>query len=395
MKVFKVYFKILRKQLLPVLIYCGLFLAFIILISVNFFNEGVNMEFKETKVRAAVFNQDKESTFIDGFLEYLGKRVSYVEIEDSDEARSDALFFREAVYIITIPEGFTEAFIAGENAYLLRQTVPDSTQAFFIDNVIDRYLNTARIYLKNMRHLSPGDLSLYINHTFENETNVSFDLLQKGKDKSPEMYNKIFFNYLGYIMLACFIIAVSTVMISFHSVDIRRRHSASPITSRTMNFELILSNVIFVMVYTLVLIAVGYVFNPYRVININTLLYWANAGVFAITVLSISYLIGIAVKSKKAISALSTALSLGLAFISGMFVPQELLGDAVIKAASFTPSYWYVRVNGMIGTLTKYDWDSISEIAGSMVIQMGFTAAIFAVALVVSKKKRQLDKIQY
>ena len=39
--------------------------------------------------------------------------------------------------------------------------------------------------------------------------------------------------------------------------------------------------------------------------------------------------------------------SLGTAFVSGVFVPQELLGEKVLAMAKFFPMYYYVRINNM------------------------------------------------
>jgi ABC-2 type transport system permease protein len=116
---------------------------------------------------------------------------------------------------------------------------------------------------------------------------------------------------------------------------------------------------------------------------------WLNAAVFAIAVLSISYLVGITVKSMKAINAIATAFSICLGFISGIFVQQEYLGAAILRAASFTPVYWYVKANDAIVGLSSFEWSAISKIIGYMAIQLGFAAAIISIALVVSKRKTQ------
>jgi len=178
-------------------------------------------------------------------------------------------------------------------------------------------------------------------------------------------------------------------MVSFHGIDIRRRHFASPLTGRSMNAQLILGNLVFVLAYLLVFIVAGYVLNPNRMLNANTVLSWMNATVFALCAFSMSYLVGITVKSRKAIAAISTALSLSLAFLSGIFVPQEFLGASVLKVASFTPTYWFVKANNALEMITTFKWSDISNVVGYMAIQIGFAAAIISVALVVSKRKRQ------
>jgi ABC-2 type transport system permease protein len=141
--------------------------------------------------------------------------------------------------------------------------------------------------------------------------------------------------------------------------------------------------------YLVIFIVAGFISNPFRRVDVNLLLYCINAVVFAITTLSLSYLIGISVTSKKAVSAISTAISLSLAFISGMFVPQEFLGESVLRLASFTPTYWYIKVNNTIVSLTGYQWDNVSEILAMMAVQIGFAAAFISIVMVVSKRKSQ------
>jgi len=388
MQVFKTYFKILKKQLTSILIYGAIFLGITILTTSSYRNQG-NEQFKPQKVNALVVNEDGQNEFVNGFIEYLEKYVTYVEIEDNEEARKDALFYRKVEYIITIPEGFTEAFSTGEGTNLQKQIIPDSVEALAVDNAINNYFNTLKVYKKHMPELGYAQLNSYIEQNLEKETSVAFDVVHKYDKAYSDQFNKNYFNYLGYIIIAIFISGVSTVMLSFQNIDIRRRHNSSPITSRNMNIQLIFANFIFVICYLLVFIVAGYICNPYRRIDANTILYWTNAIVFALVALSLSYLVGIAVKSKKAIGALSTAVSLSLAFISGMFVPQEYLGESVLKVASFTPSYWFIKANNTIATVTSYGWDNISGILAMMAIQLGFAAALISIAMVVSKRKSQ------
>lgn len=44
---------------------------------------------------------------------------------------------------------------------------------------------------------------------------------------------------------------------------------------------------------------------------------------------------------------MSTVLSLGTSFMSGVMVPQEVLGENVLKIAKFFPTYYFVKINEM------------------------------------------------
>lgn len=388
MQVFKTYFKIMKKQLTSILLYGLMFLLITLFVTSLLVKEN-NDKFNITKVPVIVINKDSNSGFVGGFMNYLEQYVTFEDVGEDEEARNDALFNRKIEYILTIPDGFTDKFFSGGEALMTKQAVPDSVDAMSVDTAITNYMNLAKVYIKHNPKLTNEELNSFLSSNLNLDTKVTIDIKQKRNTLDSNGFNNYYFNYLGYIVIICFIVGVSIVMLSFHSIEIRRKHYASPITSRNFNFQMILANLVFVMVYMIVFIIMGYLCNPYREFSTNTLLFWLNAVLFGLTVLSISYLIGITVKGKNAVQALSTMLSLSLAFISGMFVPQELLGDAVLKAASFTPAYWYVKTNNMIAVLTKFNFDSLSSVLGNMVIQIGFASAIMSIALVAGKRKRQ------
>jgi ABC-2 type transport system permease protein len=387
MQVFRTYFKILKKQMVAILIYAGLFLGLSILLSSSATEEKV--EFEPSKVNVMIVNEDGQNSFIDGFLDHFKEYVTLIETEEDEDARRDALFFRKVVYILTIPEGFTEGFLTGEEVSLIKQSVPDSIDAMSVDTTIDNYFNMARVYIKHVPELSYDKLNAYIEENLKAQTQVAFSIARVDEIGYSNEYNKNYFNYLGYINIAAFITGVSIVMLSFHGIDIRRKHFASPLTGRSMNAQLLFANLLFILAYLVIFIVAGYFLNKHRVVNANTILTWINAFVFSLTALSISYLVGITVKSRKAIAAIATALSLSLAFISGIFVPQEYLGASVLRVASFTPTYWFVKANNAIETISSFQWTEASKVYGFMGIQLGFAAAIISIALVVSKRKRQ------
>ncbi len=390
MQVFKTYFKIMKKQLSTILLYGLMFLGINIILTYAVFNKENNTpQFKTSKVPVLFVNEDQESSLISNFKEYLGKYVTFETIKEGERARKDALFSRKVFYILTIPQGFTEDMLAGREVLLSKEIVPDSADAISVDTVINNYLNTARLYVKYFPGSTMEELNTHINSTMAEDTPVFIDAKQNKSDLVSWAFNSYYYNYLGYIMITCFILAVSNVMLSFHGIDIRRKHFASPLTSKSYNAQLIIANLVFVMCYLLVFMVVGFLCNPNRKLDLNLLLTWGNVILFAMTVLSISYLIGITVKAKNAVQALSTMLSLSLAFLSGMFVPQQFLGEPVLKVASFTPAYWYVKANNSISALTNFNFESLSDILICMVIQLGFAVAIISIALVVSKRKRQ------
>lgn len=389
MQVFRTYFKLLKSQLISIIMYAVIFLTITIAISVAIIGSDEG-SFQIKEVPIAVMNRDGENALIQGMLEYLDQYVDYYDIEDTEEARKDALFFRRVLYIMEIPEGFTEDLLAGREVKILKVSVPDAAEVVSVDNAINNYLNKATVYLKHVPDTNPEDLNEYILSNRNKNTEVTFVTKQSKKDINANEFNRNYYNYLAYVLLAAFISGVSSVMVSFHNVDIRRRQNASPVSVRSMNMQLILANFVFVIVYLALFLVAGYIVNPFRFINRHLLLYVINAIVFTVTALSISYLIGITVKNKNAVSALSTVISLSFSFLSGVFVDQQFLGKAVQKVASFMPTYWYVRANNEINAVSSLSMSNLSDVFLYLAIELGFAVVIFAIAMVVSKRKQQI-----
>lgn len=389
MIVFKVYFKILKKQLASILIYGLVFLALTAMLT---WNKGAsNDSFSTRKVKIMVLNEDGSNELLDSFLNYLEQYAVFAEPNEDEEERQNALFFRKVEYILTIPAGFTKDFFGLGSMTLIKDTVPDSADSVSIDNAINNYLNIARNYIKRIPDISQAQLTTLIEASLGSQTVVRIDSGISDAVSNSNNFNNMFFNYLGYIMIACFINGVSTVMFSFTSLDIRRRFVASPLPGRKINLQLILANMLYLFGYLAAFIIAGFVLNRNRMLNANTCLTWLNAAVFAFTCLSFSYLVGITVKSKNAIQAISTAVSLSIAFISGIFIPQEYISAPVLKVASFAPGYWYVKANEIIAKMNSFDWSQFFNLIGHMGIQIGFAIAIFSIAMLVSKRKAQQE----
>jgi ABC-2 type transport system permease protein len=184
------------------------------------------------------------------------------------------------------------------------------------------------------------------------------------------------------------ILGVSSNLMVLNNKSIKRRNLCSPMKDRSYNLQLIASNMVFGFICYGFMIILTFILNKKNMQIYNGFLLSINALLFTIVALSISYLAGSLITSKSIQSAVANILSLGLSFISGVFMPQELLSDKTVAFASFTPTYWYVKGNNLIGSLSSFSSDNAITILTYMLIQLGFAAAIFSVALVVSKQKR-------
>ncbi|MGL5348015.1 MAG: ABC transporter permease [Peptostreptococcaceae bacterium] len=386
MQVYKAFFKIIKKNLIEISIYVFVFILFTIILG----NATVNPEdtdFEQTKTNIIFINNDEESRIVKNLEEYIEKYANIVEVEDEKKYLQDALFFREAEYILRVPKGFTQKLLRGEEGIIIeKSTLPNSVNGIYMDNLINRYVNAAKIYTSTIRGITEKELIEYINKDLSYNTKVEISTTPNGYIINSNCKN--YFNYLAYSMFAILILGVSSVMIAFNKKDLRMRNLSSAMSLKSMSLQMVLGNIVFAIGVWIVMILASFILYGGYMFSINGLLFLLNSFIFSMASLSVSLLIGNLVSSKNAMSAAANVVSLGSCFISGVFVPQTYLGDTVISIARFNPTYWYVKANNEISLLANYSKENISPIIISMLIVLGFSLATLAVTLVVIKQKR-------
>ena len=384
MQVYKAFFRIIQKNRGQILIYLVVFMVLALLLT-NAYNPPHDTDFTKTRVNVAFINEDGDSELVAGLKTYLGENANLVDLPDDPQKLQDALFFRQVEYILRVPEGFTTAMLNGQEVQLEKTIVPDSPSNIYMDLLINKYLNTVKTYVTYLPDLSQAQLVDYLATDLAEETDVT--VISGSNHSANAEKSGYYFNYISYSLFAILILGVCSVMLVFNDTDLKRRNLCSPIRSANMNFQMILGNLSFAVLTWLVLISASFVMYGRYMFTTNGLLLLLNSFIFTLAALSISYLIGNLVKSRGAMSAAANVFALGTSFLSGVFVPQELLGSNVLTIASFTPTYWYVKANNEIAAATSFNADNLQSIFTSMVLVLAFGVAVLGVTLVLIKQR--------
>jgi len=385
MPVFKLCFKILKKNMFLMTMYIVIFIVVSIIMAFASANEQKNLSSFTQEKRNIVFITEDSSPLVEGLKQELGKIANFVDIPDQTEALQDALYFRVVTYVLRIPRGFTEAFMRGEDVQVEKTVAPASYGNLYIDLTVDKYLNTARLYVNQLENLSLESLVERLRQDLSQSTVT--ELGRVHNNTGSNAYLKYYYNYLPYSLINILIFGMAELAIVFNNSDLRKRNACSPLSSKSMNLQYMLANVVFALLSWFITVAVCFALNFKKSLNMSTVYYMLNFFVFAICAATMSFMLGNLV-NRGAITAVSNVVSLGLSFISGVFVPQEFIGSYVLKVASFTPTYWYVYTNDRIAELTQFDFEKFKYVLPGMLIQLCFALAFFSVAMVIAKKKR-------
>lgn len=378
MTVFRVYWKIVYKNLASISI---TFIVFLILCFLFVETDPKqSYEFEPTKTTVTIINKDADNELLNGLTEYLTNYANFKDIEEKNI--EDALYYRDIYLAIIIPEGFTDSFLAGEEARIIEKSVPDVANTVAIKLAINNYFNTVRLYL-NHTDESIDEIIPDVITDLEKSINVE----KTSKEEQRPVEAAYYYNYLSYILISVFITIVGTVMLSFRQKRIRQRITVSPVQQTKLNFQLILGHLVMALIITAVMCGLSFAFYPKGMAGDRGILLIINAFCVSLATVSMAYALTFFIRTKTVLGALTNIGALGTCFISGAFVPQSLLSKGMLTIARVFPNYYYVRNNDLIGFLNNLSSDALNKIILNMVIQLLFAVGFMIISLIISRKQ--------
>ena len=386
MQVFRSYFKILRSNRVAILWNLGVFMVLAVFFSTTAPETNEDM-FEPTRTRIAVINRDPGGVLAEGLEKHLEQVGQRVFLNDDEEELQDALFYRRVQYIAIIPEGFSQDFMEGNEGKVETVVIPNSTMSYYMDMSVDAFLNTARLHNVHGRSHTQTDLVRLVLSDLDTHTRVV--MKQSGVSTDSEPNYQYFFNYCAYALLAMIVSGISSTMIAFNRPDLYMRNRCAPIPQRKVSLQILAGHGIFALAcWSLLMILAMLLYGRSLSGSGLTLLYFGNTLAFTMVCLSIGFLLGDIIKNHNAQTGAVQVITLGLNFLGGVFVPQEVMSQSVLAVARFLPSFWFVQGNELITSLSDFSKASIMPVYTSILTQAGFAIAIAAVALLLRKERR-------
>lgn len=381
MTVFKGYMKILKKNIGLVMIYLVIFFSVAMALQAAARKEHLE-DFQKTSVDIAVANQD-DSILSHALTDYLKTIHNVSEISSAPSVMQEELYYRNAEYIVQIPENFYETCIVQGNPISVTK-VPGSYTSFYVDQQLNAWLNNIRTYIASGFSQKEAAKAALVQPA----VNVSMYQDESTTTETPGY--TYYFRYVPYLFLAVLCYSMGYILLAFQKEDIQKRMQASAVSIRRQNLEGLLA--MFTMGLGLWLIAIvgSLIMYQQKLLSSGVLVYYLlNTFLMMIVALSLSYLLGLFIKNSNMLSGISNIVSLGMCFLSGVFVPMSIMDKKVLKIAQFLPVYWYENVNETLSQYHIISGDVAVDIWKSMGIQLVFALAILAMILAVSKYKRQ------
>ena len=380
MTVFKTFFKIVNKYKFTILLYTVMLIIFA---GFNMQTSDNSMSFVASKPDVLIVNNDENRKLTSNLVNYIENNCNIIDIKDTEEARNDALFYRDVNYIIYIPENYSKDFLNGLNPEIEIKSTGDY-QSSYAEMILTRYIKVANIYRKEIQN--EEELISKINETLSKETQIEVtSKLDTGNLSRATFY----YNFLNYTILAGCVYLICLILSSFREEKIRKRTIISSMNYKKHNRQLLLANGILIMILWVFYVVLSFILIGKVMFGVHGLILIINSFVFSICSLTIAFLIGNLINNKNAINGIINVVGLGSSFLCGAFVPVEWLPDNILKIAHILPSYWYIQTNEIVKTLEIINLETLKPILTNMGVLLIFSVLFIIITNIITKKKRK------
>ena len=378
MQVFKAMMKVTRKRLPSAMVYIIVFVVISILVTNASTKDN---KFEITKLDICVFDED-DTPESRALIEFLGKSNDMVEIENDRDKIIDALYYKRINYALIINKGYAERLAAGDTADLFGSYhIDENYSVVFMGQFLDEYITSVKAYLT--MGMTFDEAIKNTEEALSQSTEVDMLRVDKGGDSHFSVDFAGYFQYMPYILIAAVFIVVCQVLVTMNKKDIRYRTNCSCMKSSKYTFQLFFGSGLFVIAVWLLLIVIGAVLNK-EMYSGRAWYAVLNSFIFSVVVASMAVFVSSFEPKENVLNLITQALSLGMSFLCGIFIPMEVLSDGVLSVARFLPAYWYVKANNMIADIEPF---SRSSVLTCFLVEFGFAVMLIILTLLVRKVK--------
>ena len=362
--------KVLKKNLFGALMYLGIFMVIFVFLGNS---ESTSENYTDVMLKVSVMDED-ESDASAALMSYIEKTNEIVPIENDKSLILDSLFYQKIDYVLIVQEGYEKALSQGITDNLFRNyQVPGSYANPLFEQMLDEYVKTVCAYMA-----SDADLDAALEHTNETlsvEIPVTKETFAEERTSTiPESY-ALFFQYLPYIITSVFMNSVCPVLMTMNRSDLKKRTDSSCLPQSRFSMQVAMGCAVVFLTVWMLLIFISSIIGDGSLSKMS-LFAILNSFVFMLISAGIAMLTSVLIKDKNVLNFITNIIGLGMSFLCGVFVPQELLGDGILMAARFLPAYWYVKANNMLAGLSG-EFFEISSYLLCLGIQLGFAVVLF------------------
>ncbi len=379
MTVFNTFWKVINKYKGTIILFTVMLVTFG---GINTTSNNSTVDFTNSKPDIIIVNNSGNNDLTKNLISYLEKNTNVKDVKNTEEARNDALFYREVNYIVYIPKDYQKDVLSGKTPVIDIKTVGDYTSSL-AEMLLTRYLKIQSIYAKNIS--TEQDLITAINKNLSKTSEVA---ITSKVDTAKTSKVSRYFNFASYSAMFIIIFVICMVLSSFHAKAIKKRTIISSMNYKTHNKYLLRASFIYSIIVWLLFMLLGTIHFSNTILSLRGLVYALNLFIFIFTSLTLALLLSTLIDNKDAVNGIVNVISLGSAFLCGAFIPTEWLPETVVKISRIFPTYWYVNSNDLLASLQTINMTSLNQVIINMIVMLVFALIFIIINNLVSKKKQ-------
>lgn len=378
MTVFKTFWKVVNKYKGTIIGYTVMLLVFGTL---NMSSNDVTEDFKSSKPDVIIINND-DSILANNLVEYFKENANILDIENEEEKIDDALFYRDANYVIYIDNGYD--VLNGNDPEIKIKSSGDYSSSL-AEMLLERYLKT-----QDVLHDEFSDKSILVNKINDSlKTNANVELATKINTTELTRLSR-YYNFASYSIIAVVMFIICLVLSSFNEESVKKRTIISSMNYKKYNKCIMLSSILYVLFVVILYTILGFIVFGSIMFSKRGLIYILNTFIFAIVALALSLLVSTLVNKKEAVSGIVNVVALSQAFLCGAFIPVMWMPDSVLKIAHVFPAYYYINSNELLASLEVLNFSNLKPFFVNLGIMILFIAILIILNNIASKKKQVL-----
>ena len=392
MHLFKHFFKILSRNKTGLIIYGIISITMLVSLALSVKSGdgdfGISTNAKSYNIS---YEDNDKSLLSKGLIDYLSETNKMRDYTGRDDTEiSNIVFFGMTEYHFIIPKGFMENVNEkkdGNGIEFETAQGNDGYASYDIDSRINTFINSYNKY--RTVGFDEEEAIAKTKDMLRNESSVVVLKDENNLSEAGTKDNVIFQinQYLPYLILGMLSLGIGHTIIITNNKETVERILVSPVQRfmpRLINtLGLMVSGIVIWIIFTIINFTYG---ADTEIIKNYGWIVAVNSFLCMLTSCAITSLLTDFVKNSNTLSMVTNILALGMAFISGVFVPMRFLSAGVLSFAKFLPFYWTVYVNNMTSpSLSKYEFD-MHQILISFAVEFLFTIAITTIAIISGKK---------
>lgn len=332
--------------------------------------------FETRSMDIKIVNQT-DSEITDGLIDHLKKNndVDVVNDHDRDQVIEE-IYLLEIDGAVVIDENIETKFVNGASAVEIL-TDPRGSGSIHLNNEVSKYF---RFLNADYNYTGTVDTENTLS-TLQSGITVNIANPENAAEASDFEGMKFYTNYAGYIIMLLLLLFIGNIMTEFNKPELRDRVRVSPLKTVSYTTQIISAQGIMAVFAVLIMFFGGIFIRWGSLDGVPLDKMFVALILISLFTLSLQFVISSLTTNKFLINGIANFISIGMAFLSGIFIPGEVLGETVQNISKFLPLYHFTQIYAESGIT----W---SESISHVMILILFIIAILIIGIIFENKRK-------